>query len=194
MAVTPSTMLELGTPAPDFKLPDVVTGKTISPSGSQSQKALLVIFLSQHCPYVKHVKAELARVGADYVPKGVGIVAICSNDVANYPDDSPEHLKAMSRELNLNYPVCYDESQEVAKAYRAACTPEFYLFDKERKLVYRGQLDDSRPKTDIPVTGKDLRGALDALLDGRPIPTDQKPGIGCNIKLKPGNEPDYYSR
>jgi len=194
MAATESTMLELGTPAPDFKLPDTVTGKTVSLATFQNQKALLVIFLSQHCPFVKHVKAELARLGADYAPKGVGIVAICSNDVVHYPDDSPEHLKAMSQELHLNYPVCYDETQAVAKAYRAACTPEFYLFDQDRRLVYRGQLDDSRPKNDIPVTGKDLRSALDALLASKAISPDQKPSIGCNIKWKAGNEPDYYSR
>ena len=194
MAATPSTMLELGTPVSDFALADVVSGKTVSPASFKDRKALLVIFLSQHCPYVKHVKAELARVGADYIPQGLGIVAICSNDVANYPDDSPEHLKAMALELKLNYPVCHDESQSVAKAYRAACTPEFYLYDGARKLVYRGQLDDSRPKNDIPVTGKDLRAALDAVLSGKPVSPEQKPGIGCNIKWKPGNEPDYYSR
>ncbi len=193
MAVA-STMLELGTKAPDFSLPDVTTGKTISLSTFAGQKALLVMFICQHCPYVKHVQGELVLVGKDYVPKGVGMVAISSNDVANYPDDSPVHLKAMASELQFNFPVCYDESQVAAKAYRAACTPEFYLFDQDRKLVYRGQLDDSRPKNALPVTGKDLRGALEALLAGKPISPDQKPGIGCNIKWKPGNEPDYFAK
>jgi len=193
MAVA-STMLELGTKAPDFNLPDVTTGKFVSLSTFAGQKALLVMFICQHCPYVKHIKDELVRVGKDYVPKGVGMVAISSNDVANYPDDSPAHLKAMVSELKLNFSVCYDESQAAAKAYRAACTPEFYLFDKDRKLVYRGQLDDSRPKNDLPVTGKDLRAALEALLSQKPISSDQKPGIGCNIKWKPGNEPDYFSK
>ena len=193
MAVA-STMLELGTKAPDFSLPDVTTGKSVSLSTFAGQKALLVMFICQHCPYVKHIKNELVRVGKDYVPKGVGMVAISSNDVANYPDDSPAHLKAMVSELKLNFSVCYDESQAAAKAYRAACTPEFYLFDKDRKLVYRGQLDDSRPKNDLPITGKDLRAALEALLSQKPISSDQKPGIGCNIKWKPGNEPDYFSK
>jgi len=194
MAATSSTMLALGTKVPDFKLQDVVTGGNVSPSTYEDKKALLVMFVSRHCPYVMHVKGELSRLGVDYVPKGVGIIAISSNDVANYPDDSPANLKAMALELKLNYPLCFDETQVVAKAYQAACTPEFYLFDGDQKLVYRGQLDDSRPKSDIPVTGKDLRVALDALLSGGAIPVDQKPGIGCNIKWKPGNEPDYYSR
>lgn len=193
MAVT-STMLALGTKVLDFRLQDVVTGSDISPSTFKDKKALLVMFICQHCPYVKHVKGELTRIGVDYVPKGVGIVAISSNDVVNYPDDSPANLKAMAVELKLNYPLCFDETQTVAKAYQAACTPEFYLFDGDRKLVYRGQLDDSRPKNDIPVTGKDLRVALDSLLSGSPIPIEQKPSIGCNIKWKPGNEPGYYSR
>jgi peroxiredoxin len=193
MAVA-STMLELGTKAPDFKLQDVTTGKTTSLSTFSGQKALLVMFICQHCPYVVHVKEEIARIGRDYVPKGVGMVAISSNDVANYPDDSPEHLKGMAQALKLNFPVCYDESQEAAKAYHAACTPEFYLFNEKRELVYRGQLDDSRPKNTFPVTGKDLRSALDALLSGKAISPDQKPGIGCNIKWKPGNEPNYFSR
>jgi len=192
MAATASTMLALGTKVPDFRLKDVVTGREISVLSFQDKKALLVMFICQHCPYVKHVKEELARLGTDYVPQGVGIVAISSNDAVNYPDDSPEGLKAMALELKLNYPICYDESQSVAKAYHAACTPEFYLFDADRKLAYRGQLDDSRPKNGLPVTGKDLRAALDALLAGKPIASDQKPSIGCNIKWKPGNEPDYY--
>ena len=192
MARTASTMLNLETTAPDFQLPDVVSGETISLSTFTGQPALLVMFICQHCPFVKHVQQELAKLGQDYVEKGVGIVAISSNDVAKYPDDSPESLKTMAQELGFSFPVCYDESQEVAKAYTAACTPDFFLFNGDRKLVYRGQLDDSRPSTHVPVTGQDLRAALDALLSSGSIPADQKPSIGCNIKWKPGNEPDYF--
>lgn len=194
MAMTPSTMLALGTQAPGFKLPDVTTGKTVTLADFSGNELLLVMIICRHCPYVKHVQGQLAQIGHDYVPKNVGIVAISSNDARNYPDDSPESLREMVRSLNFNFPLCYDENQEVAKAYHAACTPEFYLFDGKRKLVYRGQLDDSRPKNDIPVTGKDLRVALDAALAGKPIAGEQKPGIGCNIKWKPGNEPSYFGR
>ena len=193
MAVS-STMLELGTQAPAFSLPDVTTGKTVTLATFDKNQLLLVMFICRHCPYVKHVQVELARIGKDYLPKNVGIVAVSSNDAANYPDDSPEGLKAMVQEQGFNFPLCYDETQETAKAYRAACTPEFYLFDRGRKLVYRGQLDDSRPKNDLPVTGKDLRVALDAALSGIPVPSDQRPGIGCNIKWKPGNEPPYFAK
>ncbi len=192
MARTASTMLNLETAAPDFQLPDVVSGETISLSTFTGKPALLVMFICQHCPFVKHVQQELAKLGQDYVERGVGIVAISSNDVAKYPDDSPENLKTMAKDLGFLFPVCYDESQEVAKAYTAACTPDFFLFDGDRQLVYRGQLDDSRPSTDIPVTGQDLRAALEALLSGASIPADQKPSIGCNIKWKPGHEPDYF--
>ncbi len=192
MAATSSTMLALGTKAPDFRLPDVTTGKTLTLSDFSSHKLLLVMFICRHCPYVKHVQNQLVQIGRDYAPKNVGIVAISSNDADNYPDDSPESLREMASQLNFNFPLCYDQNQEAAKAYRAACTPEFYLFDGERRLVYRGQLDESRPKNDIPVTGRDLRAALDAALAGRPVPGDQKPGIGCNIKWKPGREPDYF--
>lgn len=192
MAATPSTMLALGTKVPEFSLPDVTTGKTLSVSDFSKDKALLVMFISRHCPYVKHVQEEIARLGRDYVPLGVGMVAVCSNDVEHYPDDSPELIKEMAAGLKLNFPVCYDEAQAVAKSFRAACTPEFYLFDGARRLVYRGQLDDSRPKNGIPVTGRDLRAALDALLRGKDVFPDQKPSIGCNIKWKPGNEPDYF--
>jgi peroxiredoxin len=191
MALTSSTMLELGTKAPEFSLPDVVSGRTINLGTFATNKALLVIFLSRHCPYVQHVKAELARVGKDYVDRSVGIVAISANDVQNYPDDSPQNLKAMALELRLNYPLCYDASQTTAKAYTAACTPDLFLFDENRKLVYRGQLDDSRPGNNTLVTGRDLRSALDAVLAGRPVPPDQKPSLGCNIKWKPGEEPPY---
>lgn len=191
MVATPSTMLALGTPAPDFHLPDVVTGQNRSLSDFSKNKLLLVMFICRHCPYVKHIQDQLIQIGLDYVPRNVGLVAISSNDAGNYPDDSPKSLKEMAETLKFNFPFCYDETQEVAKSYKAACTPEFYLFNEERRLVYRGQLDESRPKNDIPVTGKDLRTALDAALGGKdPLPT-QKPGIGCNIKWKPGNEPVY---
>jgi len=154
----------------------------------------LVVILCRHCPYVIHVQGEIARIGKEFVPKGIAMVGISSNDPGTHPDDSPENLKVMKRTLGFNFPLAFDPTQEAAKAFRAACTPEFYLFDKERKLIYRGQLDDSRPKNQIPVTGKDLRAALDAALAGRPPLSEQKPGIGCNIKWRPGNEPEYYSR
>jgi peroxiredoxin len=191
MALTPSTMLALGTSAPDFSLPDVVVGKSVSLASFADKQALLVMFICQHCPYVKHVKEELAKIGKDYQESNLGIVAISANDVANYPGDAPEQLKAMAIALGFTFPFCYDESQEVAKAYTAACTPDFFLFDRDRKLVYRGQLDDSRPGNGLPVTGKDLRGAIDLALAGQSISADQKPSIGCNIKWKPGNEPGY---
>ncbi|HTA76700.1 MAG TPA: thioredoxin family protein [bacterium] len=188
-----STMLPLGTFAPAFSLPDVTTGKIVSLETFKQNELLLVIFLCQHCPYVKHVQIELARIGKDYGAKNVGIVAISSNDVANYPEDSPEQLKKMVVEAGFNFQILYDESQAVAKAYRAACTPEFYLFDQKRSLVYRGQLDDSRPKNDLPVTGKDLRSALDLALAHQPIIEAQKPSVGCNIKWKTGRAPDYFN-
>ena len=192
MAKTASTMLELGTSAPDFQLPDVVSGDTIALSTFAGKKALLVIFLCEHCPFVKHVQDELANLGKEYVSQNVGIVAISSNDVEKYPDDAPDRLKAMAKTLGFQFPVCYDESQAIAKAYTAACTPDFFLFDGDFKLAYRGQLDDSRPGNDKPVTGKDLRAAIEALLADRAIEADQKPSIGCNIKWKPGNAPDYF--
>jgi peroxiredoxin len=192
MARTESTMLPLGTKAPDFQLPDTVSGTTISLSDFAKNKALLVIFMCQHCPFVKHVQDEFTRLGKDYIEKGVGIVAISANNVETHPDDSPDHLKAMAKELNFNFPVCYDETQEVAKAYTAACTPDFFLFNGNLELVYRGQLDDSRPGNDKPVNGKDLRAAIDQVLAGEEISPEQKPSLGCNIKWKPGNEPEYY--
>ena len=193
MVKTASTMLPLGTTAPKFELPDVVSSnETISLATFSDCKALLLMFICQHCPFVKHVQQELAKIGQDYSDRSLGIVAISANDVANYPNDSPEKLKQMAEELGFNFPLCYDESQEVSKSYTAACTPDFFLFDGEQKLVYRGQLDDSRPSTDIPVTGKDLRQAIDAVLEGREIDFEQKPSIGCNIKWKPGNEPRYF--
>jgi peroxiredoxin len=191
MARTESTMLPLESVAPDFELPDVTTGKLVTLSQFVGSKALLVMFMCEHCPFVKHVQDELARIGHDYVPQGLGVVAISANDVSNYPKDAPEHLAAMAQHLNLNYPILYDETQDVAKAYQAACTPDFFLFGADHRLVYRGQLDDSRPGNDQPVTGLDLRAAIDAALVDAPMIVDQKPSIGCNIKWKPGNAPTY---
>lgn len=185
MAHTESTMVGLGTPAADFQLPDVVTGAPVTLADFTGKKALLVMFISRHCPYVQHVKQELARLGADYAAQPLGIVAISSNYVPQYPDDAPERLREMAAELGLNYPICYDETQEVARAFDAACTPDFFLFDAGRRLVYRGQLDGSRPRNDVPVTGEDLRAALDAVLSGRPVNPRQSPSAGCNIKWKP---------
>jgi peroxiredoxin len=185
-------MLPLGTLAPDFYLPDVVSGKRISLADFADKKALLVIFLSRHCPFVQHIKFELAQLGKDYIQSNLGIVAISANDVNTHPDDAPEFLKAFAQELDLNYPLLFDETQKTAKDFFAACTPDFFLFDANRKLVYRGQLDDSRPQNGIPVTGKDLRGAIAAVLAGREVDWNQKPSIGCNIKWKPGNEPVYF--
>ncbi|MFE4107846.1 thioredoxin family protein [Almyronema epifaneia] len=192
MVMVESTMLALGTPAPSFRLPDVVSGEMVSLDHFADKKALLVIFLCQHCPFVKHVKTELARLGQDYEPQGVGIVAISANNVDTHPQDSPEYLKAMAQTEGFNFPVCYDESQAVAKTYTAACTPDFFLFDANLRLVYRGQLDDSRPSNGVPVTGKDLRGALDQVLADQHVPPEQRPSVGCNIKWKPGNEPPYF--
>lgn len=191
MARTPSTMLPLGTPAPDFSLVNV-DGKTVSLGEFSGAPALVVMFLCNHCPFVKHVANQLAQLGRDYVPRGVAMVAINSNDVANYPADSPEQMVAEADERGYCFPYLYDETQEVAKAYRAACTPDFYLFDGQQRLVYRGQLDASRPDSGIPVTGADLRAAIDAVLAGQTPASDQRPSLGCNIKWKAGNEPDYF--
>ena len=184
MVMTPSTMLALGSPAPDFQLPDVVSGDTVTLGSFADKQALLVMFICRHCPFVVHVQEELARLGSDYEARNVGIVAISSNDAENYPDDSPANLKAMAEELDFAFPYCYDESQEVARSYQAACTPDFFLFDGQRELVYRGQLDGSRPGNNEPVTGKDLREAMDAVLSGAAVSSDQTPSIGCNIKWK----------
>jgi peroxiredoxin len=192
MAATPSTMLELGTDAPDFALPDVVSGKTISLDTFRDKDVLLVMFICHHCPFVKHIRQELARLGRDYAAEGVGIVAISSNDPAVSSDDSPEGLKRMAAEWELAFPVCYDETQEAAKSYAAACTPDFYVFGRDRRLAYRGQLDDSRPSNLNAVTGTDLRAAIDALLAGGEVNPNQRPSLGCNIKWRPGNEPAYY--
>jgi len=192
MALTPSTMLALGTLAPNFILPDVVSGNMVSLEDFKNKEALLVMFICRHCPYVQHIKEEIAKIGQDYKEKNIAIIAISANDINSYPQDSPENLKEMAEELNFSFPYLYDKSQEIAKAYTAACTPDFFLFDKNRKLVYRGQLDNSRPGNNLPVTGKDLREAMDAVLEDKPINPDQKPSMGCNIKWRPGNESSYY--
>jgi peroxiredoxin len=192
MAATPSTMIPLGTEAPDFHLPDT-EGKTVCRDDFKDARALLVLFLCNHCPYVKHIRAALAEFAREYRQRGLAIVAVNANDVASYPDDSPEKMAIEKREAGYVFPYLYDESQEVAKAYHAACTPDLFLFDGERKLVYRGQFDDSRPGNDRPVTGADLRAAADAVLAGRPVPGEQKASIGCNIKWKRGAAPDYFA-
>lgn len=190
--LTPSTMSPLGQPAPDFNLKDVSTGQSVTLANFAQKKGLLVMFICQHCPYVQHIKDELSRLGKDYDGKDLGMVAISSNDADTYPDDSPAELKKFAKKEGFSFPFLFDATQAVAKAYTAACTPDFFLFDSKRQLVYRGQLDDSRPGSGKPVTGKDLRAALDALLADKPLSSDQKPSIGCNIKWKPGNEPAYF--
>lgn len=191
MAATQSTMIELGTAALDFSLPDAVSGKTISLASVSGSQGLLVMFLCPHCPYVKHIQSTLAALLKEYAGAPLGIVAIGSNDAAQFPEDGPDGLRAQAKELGFDFPYCYDESQAVAQAYRAACTPDFFLFDGTRKLAYRGQMDGARPKNDTPVTGSDLRAALDAVLAGRPVDLQQRPSLGCNIKWKKGNEPAY---
>ena len=188
MVAVNSTMLPLGTQAPDFRLPDP-GGKVYSLADFKSASALLVIFMCNHCPYVKHIRDGLAR---DYRPRGVATVGINSNDVANYPADSPAKMAAEAASAGYGFPYLYDETQAVAKAYRAACTPDLYVFDKEQRLVYRGQFDDSRPGNGVPVTGNDVRAALDAMLSGKAVSPNQKASIGCNIKWKPGNEPEWF--
>jgi peroxiredoxin len=185
-------MLPLGTAAPDFALPDVVSGKTVSLGDFSQAPALVVMFICNHCPYVKHVESGMVEMAQDFQKRGIAVVAVSSNDVQNYPDDSPEKMKEVARQAGYTFPYLYDEAQAVAKAYRAACTPDFYLFDSARKLIYRGQMDDSRRGNDKPTTGKDLRDAVDALLGGRAPLANQTPSLGCNIKWKPGNEPDYF--
>jgi peroxiredoxin len=184
-------MQSLGSAAPAFALPNT-NGRIVSLDTFASSPALVVMFICNHCPFVKHIRSELARLGRDFQKRGVAVVAINSNDAAKYPEDSPIKMKEEVEAAGYTFPYLYDETQGVAKAYRAACTPEFFLYDKNRKLVYRGQLDDSRPSNGLPVTGKDIRQALDAVLAGKPIPADQKPSIGCNIKWKPSNEPEYF--
>ncbi len=191
MVLTPSTMLPLGTKAPDFSLPNI-DGRTVSLADLAGSPALVVMFMCNHCPYVKHVAPELARLARDYQAKGVAVVGISSNDVSKHPSDSPEQMVHESELREYTFPYLYDETQDVARAYKAACTPDFFVFDKNQKLVYRGQLDASRPDSGIPLSGKDLRGALDAVLAGKDAAADQKPSIGCNIKWKPGGEPEYF--
>ena len=189
MARTPSEMIPLGSKAPDFKLPDP-DGRYYSRDEILGAKGLLVIFMCNHCPFVKHVAEELGRLGDEYPEKGLGIVGINSNDIQNYPDDSPAEMKKFARKYGLSFPYLFDESQDTAKAYSAACTPDFFLYDSNLELVYRGQLDSSRPGNEYPVTGEDLRAAMQALLEGKPVSPDQKPSIGCDIKWKPGNNAD----
>ena len=190
MVMTASTMLALGTSAPDFSLPDI-EGNVISINDFKEAPALLVVFMCNHCPFVKHILSGLIELIKEYQAKGVAVVGINSNDVTNFPEDSPEMMAKIAKEKGFTFPYLYDETQAVAKAYRAACTPDFFLFSKERKLVYRGQMDDSRPGNNIPITGADLRAALDAVLEAEPVPQEQKPSMGCNIKWKEGSEPEY---
>jgi peroxiredoxin len=185
-------MLPLGTRAPDFALPNV-DGRTVTLADSAGPKGTLVMFICNHCPFVKHVADQLAALGREYLPRGIGVVAISSNDVSSHPADSPEQMVHEAEDRGYVFPYLYDETQEVAHAYHAACTPDFFLFDGDRKLAYRGQLDSSRPGNDVPVTGADLRTAIDALLSGHPVPTEQRPSLGCNIKWKPGSEPAYFT-
>jgi peroxiredoxin len=202
MVATESTMLALGSKAPGFELTDAVSGKTMSLADFADAKALLVMFICNHCPFVIHVRDELAKLGRDYdtrshatqasAPQDLAIVAISSNDIASYPQDAPDKMKAEAERAGYRFAYLFDESQAVAKAYKAACTPDFYLFDDQRALVYRGQLDDSRPSNGKPVTGADLRAAIDATLAGNAVAAEQKPSVGCNIKWKPGNAPDYF--
>jgi peroxiredoxin len=190
--LTISTMQTLGTPAPDFSLADVVTGDQITLDTFTGQDALLVMFICRHCPFVQHAQQEIARIGRDYTSRNVGIVAISSSDLGEYAADRPESLREQATQLGFTFPYCCDETQDVAKAYGASCTPDFFLFDATRRLVYRGRLDESRPQSAAPVTGRDLRTALDAALSGTPVDATQSPGVGCNIKWKRGNEPAYY--
>lgn len=184
-------MLPLGTAAPDFRLPDT-EGALVSPADFKDAPALLVVFMCNHCPFVKHIRPELAKLAREYQTRGVAVVGINANDPTTHPADAPATMAAEVRSAGYTFPYLFDATQAVARSYRAACTPDFYLFDQTHKLVYRGQLDDSRPGNAHPLTGKDLRAALDAVLAGRPASADQKPSIGCNIKWKPGNEPDYF--
>ena len=188
---TSSTMLELGTPVPDFQLPDL-EGKSISPETFAQSKGLLVAFLCPHCPYVKHIRSEFARFARDYQARGLAVIAINSNDPVAFPDDGIAGMKQEAREAGYSFPYLVDDSQAVAKAFNAACTPDLFLFDRARRLAYRGQFDDTRPGNQIPVRGTDLRAAADAVLAGTPVASDQKASIGCNIKWKPGNEPEYF--
>jgi peroxiredoxin len=191
MVRTASTMLPLGTLAPEFELLNV-DGRTVSLADFKDAKALVMVFMCNHCPYVKHIADGLAQFAADYAPRGVAVVGINSNDTANHPDDSPERMVQEAEARGYVFPYLFDEEQTVAHAYRAACTPDFFIFNGQKRLVYRGQFDNSRPNSGIPVTGRDVRAAVDAVLVGQSVPGDQMPSIGCNIKWKPGNEPNYF--
>jgi peroxiredoxin len=193
MVRTASTMLPLGVSAPAFNLTDVVSNTSISLDTFSGKPALLVMFISVHCPFVKHVQTQLAQIGKDYAAQGLGMVGISPNDIDKYPDDAPEYLQALAHAEGFNFPVCCDPNQSVAKVYMAACTPDFFLFDRNRHLAYRGQLDDSRPSNGKPVTGSDLRQAIESLLAGKDVDPNQHPSIGCNIKWIPGNEPEYFT-
>jgi peroxiredoxin len=193
MAAVASTMLALGTAAPDFRLPDPA-GRLVARDDFAAAPGLLVMFICNHCPYVKHIRGGLADFAREYQDRGLAIVAINANDVATYPDDRPEKMAEEARAAGYVFPYLYDTTQAVAKAYRAACTPDFFLFDRRRRLVYRGQFDDSRPGSSQPVSGADLRGAVDAVLADRPVSSEQRPSIGCNIKWKPGAAPEYFAR
>ena len=191
MAGVSSTMLELGTAAPDFSLPDT-TGKLVSLADYKQAPATLVVFLCNHCPYVKHIANQFAEFVREYQAKGVAVIGINANDVSTHPEDSPQKMAEEEKKIGYTLPYLYDETQEVAKSYRAACTPDFFLFDKDHKLAYRGQFDGSRPDNKIAVTGQDLRMALDAVLQDQPVPAEQKASMGCNIKWRAGNEPGYF--
>ncbi|AGA32249.1 Alkyl hydroperoxide reductase and/or thiol-specific antioxidant family (AhpC/TSA) protein [Thioalkalivibrio nitratireducens DSM 14787] len=192
MARTPSQMIDLGTEAPNFRLPDVVSGNTIGLDAFPDAKGFMIAFICNHCPFVQLIRHEFARYGREYSDKGIAVIAINSNDIQAHPEDGPDAMRDDARRFGYTFPYCLDEAQSVARAYQAACTPDLYLFDANRKLVYRGQFDDARPGSEIPVTGNDLRAATDALLAGQAVATEQKASLGCNIKWKPGNEPDYY--
>ena len=192
MARTPSQMIDLGTEAPDFQLPDVVSGKTVGLDDFPNAKGFMIAFICNHCPFVQLIRHEFARYGREYTERGIAVIAINSNDIDAHPEDGPDPMRDDARRFGYAFPYCLDENQSVAKAYQAACTPDLYLFDADRRLVYRGQFDAARPGNDVPVTGKDLRAATEALLAGQPIPTDQKASLGCNIKWRPGNEPAYF--
>jgi thiol-disulfide isomerase/thioredoxin len=186
-------MLPIGTRIPDFVLTNTVDGKPVSPRDYAGRNALLVMFICNHCPFVKHVKEELGRLAAEYEPRGLAVIAINSNDVAAYPQDGPDRMRELALEENWRFPYVLDDTQEVAKAFRAACTPDFFLFDHRQRLAYRGQLDDSRPSNGIPVTGRDLRAAIDEVVTNRPVRAEQRPSIGCNIKWRANNQPEYFS-
>jgi peroxiredoxin len=193
MVSVPSTMLSLGTRVPDFVLPNAVDGQPVSPRDYTGRNALLVMFICNHCPFVKHVKDEFGRIEADFDAKGLAIIAINANDLAAYPQDGPDPMRDLAREEGWSFPYLFDDTQGVAKAFRAACTPDFFLFNDQQRLVYRGQLDDSRPSNGVPVTGRDLRAAIEAVLAGKPVGAEQRPSIGCNIKWKTGNQPEYFA-